>query len=186
MQRKQLEYKTLHHLTTSSMLCYSSKYKQTEIKANHYQTGLSPHSALPIRGKTNKQTKDSAQISPYMKLNQTTGLILKWSHSVVSNSLWPHGLSLLCSSIHGIFQAKVLEWVAISFSRGSSWPSDWTQVSHVAGRCFNLWATREAYAEDIMWNAMMEEARAGIQIARRNISNLRYADDTTLTQKVKN
>ena len=35
-------------------------------------------------------------------------------------------------------------------------------------------------AEYIMWNAMMEEARAGIQIARRNISNLRYADDTTL------
>ena len=63
MQRKQLEYKTLHHLTTSSMLCYSSKYKQTEIKANHYQTGLSPHSALPIRGKTNKQTLSESEIT---------------------------------------------------------------------------------------------------------------------------
>ena len=49
------------------------------------------------------------------------------------------------SSIHGILQARILEWVAISFSRGSSQPSDWTQVSHIAGRCFNLWATREAY-----------------------------------------
>ena len=37
-----------------------------------------------------------------------------------------------------------LEWVAISFSRGSSWPRDWTQVSHIAGRRFTLWATREA------------------------------------------
>ena len=48
------------------------------------------------------------------------------------------------SSVHGILQARILEWVAISFSRGSSWPRDWTQVSHIAGRCFNLWATREA------------------------------------------
>ena len=49
------------------------------------------------------------------------------------------------SSVHGILQARILEWVAISFSRGSSWPRDWTQVSHIAGRRFNLWATRETY-----------------------------------------
>ena len=47
-------------------------------------------------------------------------------------------------SIHGIFQARVLEWFAISLSRGSSQPRDRTQVSHIAGRCFTLWATREA------------------------------------------
>ena len=46
------------------------------------------------------------------------------------------------SSIHGILQARILEWVAISFSRGSSWPRDQTQVSRIAGRHFNLWATR--------------------------------------------
>ena len=40
------------------------------------------------------------------------------------------------SSIHGIFQARVLGWVAISFSRGSSWPRDRTQVSGIAGTCF--------------------------------------------------
>ena len=39
---------------------------------------------------------------------------------------------------HGIFQARVLEWVAISFSRGSSWPRDQTQVSHIAGRGFTF------------------------------------------------
>ena len=48
------------------------------------------------------------------------------------------------SSLHGILQARILEWVAISFSRGSSWPRDQTQVSCIAGRRFNLWATREA------------------------------------------
>ena len=49
------------------------------------------------------------------------------------------------SSIHGILQSTILEWVVISFSRGSSWPRDWTQVSRSAGRRFNLWATREAH-----------------------------------------
>ena len=56
----------------------------------------------------------------------------------------PIDCSLPGLSIHGIFQARVLEWVAISFSRGSSQPRDWTQVSHIAGRRFKLWATREA------------------------------------------
>ena len=45
-------------------------------------------------------------------------------------------------SVHGILQARTLEWVAISFSRGSSQPRDQTQASHIAGRRFNLWATR--------------------------------------------
>ena len=47
------------------------------------------------------------------------------------------------SSIHGIFQARILEWVAISFSRVSSRPRDWTEVSCIVGRCFTVWATRE-------------------------------------------
>ena len=47
------------------------------------------------------------------------------------------------SSVHGTLQARILEWVAISFSRGSSQPRDWTQVSRIAGRRFNLWATGE-------------------------------------------
>ena len=56
----------------------------------------------------------------------------------------PMDCSLPGSSLHGILQARVLEWVAIAFSRGSSWPRDWTQVSRIPGRGFNLWATREA------------------------------------------
>ena len=47
------------------------------------------------------------------------------------------------SFVHGIFQARVWEWIAISSSRGSSRPRDRTQVSHIAGRHFTIWATRE-------------------------------------------
>ena len=46
------------------------------------------------------------------------------------------------SSVHGIFQARILEWAAISFSRGSSWPRDQTLVSHTVGRLFTVWAAR--------------------------------------------
>ena len=56
------------------------------------------------------------------------------------------------SSIHGILQEGILEWVAISFSRGSSWPRDRTQVSRIAGRLFNLWATREAWCISIVYS----------------------------------
>ena len=70
---------------------------------------------------------------------------MKWSHSVVSDSLWPQDCSLPGSSVHGILQARMLEWVAISFSRRTSWPRDWTQVFRIAGRCFTIWATREAW-----------------------------------------
>jgi len=45
------------------------------------------------------------------------------------------------SSVYGILQARTLEWVVISFSRGSSWSRDRTQVSCVAGRFFTVWAT---------------------------------------------
>ena len=55
----------------------------------------------------------------------------------------PMGCSPLGSSIHGISQARILEWVAISFSRESSQPRDRTRVSHSAGSFFIVWATRE-------------------------------------------
>ena len=51
--------------------------------------------------------------------------------------------SLLGSSVHGIFQAIVLEWIAISFSRGSSQPRAQTRDSCIVDRRFTIWATRE-------------------------------------------
>ena len=60
----------------------------------------------------------------------------------------PESCSTLCDpmdcTIHGIFQGRILEWVAFPVSRGSSQPRDWTQVSRIAGRFFTSWATREA------------------------------------------
>ena len=50
----------------------------------------------------------------------------------------------LGSSVHGIFQARILEWVAIPFSTGSSWPRDRTWVFCMAGRLFTIWTIREA------------------------------------------
>ena len=48
------------------------------------------------------------------------------------------------SIVHGILQARILEWVTFPFSGVSSQPRDWTQVSQTAGRFSTSWATREA------------------------------------------
>ena len=58
--------------------------------------------------------------------------------------------SLPGSSVHGILQARIQEWVAMPSSRGSSQPRNQTQVSHIAGRFFTIWVTREALEEDII------------------------------------
>ena len=69
---------------------------------------------------------------------------------VVSNSLRPHELYVTCKAplSMGILQAKILEWVAIPSSRGSSQPRDWTQVSCIVGGFFTIWAIREAQNGD--------------------------------------
>jgi len=61
----------------------------------------------------------------------------------------PIDCSLLGSSVHGILQIRILEWVAISFSRGSSQPRDRTQVSCTAEGFFTIWTTRAAQEH---WN----------------------------------
>jgi len=76
------------------------------------------------------------------------------SCSVVSNSLRTHG-----SSVHGIFQARILEWVSIPFSRGSFQPRDPTSVSCIAGRFFTIWATKEARIRTQKWH--FEKHRLG-------------------------
>ena len=55
--------------------------------------------------------------------------------------------SPLGSSVHEISQARILEWVAILFSRVSSQPRDWTWFSHISGKFFTTWATMK-----ISWN----------------------------------
>ena len=69
----------------------------------------------------------------------------KWSASVMSTLCDPMDWSPPGSSVHGIFQARMLEWVAISFSGRSSRPRDWTWVSCIAGRLFTVWATKRIH-----------------------------------------
>ena len=72
---------------------------------------------------------------------------LKVKVSVVQSCLTlcdPMDCTLPGSWVHEILQARILEWVAIPFSRGSPQPRDQTQVSHTAGGFFTIWATREA------------------------------------------
>ena len=60
--------------------------------------------------------------------------------------LWdPMDCSLSGPSVHGILQARILEWVAIPFFRASTRPRDWIQVSCIARRFFTVWATKEVY-----------------------------------------
>ena len=64
------------------------------------------------------------------------------SRSVVS--VWDPMDYIACqAAIYGILQARILKWVAIPFSRGSSWPWDGTQVSRITGSFFTAWVTRE-------------------------------------------
>ena len=84
--------------------------------------------------RTWKQTSDGEVLVNFLEGNEGKSLTL----------CNPMDCNLSGYSDHGIFQARLLECVAISFSRGSSWPRDQTQVSCTAGRRFTLWATREA------------------------------------------
>ena len=67
----------------------------------------------------------------------------KWSEVKVAQSCLT-----LCDPmdyrVHEILQARILEWLAVPFSRGSSQPINQTQLSHIAGRFFTDWATRPA------------------------------------------
>ena len=54
-------------------------------------------------------------------------------------------------TVSRILHARTLEWVAVLFSRGSSQPRDWAQVSHMAGRCFTSWVTRRSWSWLVLW-----------------------------------
>ena len=68
-------------------------------------------------------------------------------HSVMSSSATPWTVARQAPLSMGIFQAIILEWAAMPSSRGSFQPRDQTQVSHIAGGFFTIWATREAHAQ---------------------------------------
>ena len=157
---KRWEYQTT--LPASCETCVQLKKQQLELDMKQ-QTG----------SKLGKEYIKVVYCNPvYLTYMQSAVLCC----SVVSDSLAPHGLKPARLFCPWGFSRQEYWWLAISFSRGSSQPRDQTQVSHIAGRFFTIWATREA----IIGNARLDEAQAGIKIAGRNTNNLRYADDTTL------
>ena len=81
------------------------------------------------------------QLSRHIRIQFSS---VQFSRSVMSDSLRSMHCSPPASSVHGILQARILERVASLFSRGSSQHRDRTCVSHIAGRFFTIWVTREA------------------------------------------
>ena len=81
-----------------------------------------------------------------------------WEWTWSQASLWVHvNVMQSCPTlddqmdctVHRILQARIMEWVAFPFSRGSSLPRDWTQGSHIAGGFFTSWATREGQEDRV-------------------------------------
>ena len=78
------------------------------------------------------------------------------------------------SSVHGILQARILELMAMSSSRGSSWHRDWTQVSYTEGRFFSIWATREDIWERLL-NSQPSARTAQVSIqCQKHIGGQRF------------
>ena len=103
-------------------------------------TGLE-ETETPVSEGTNKtlptpRSREKEQW-PHRRLNQNCLVVLKdllWRHGLAeSETLWdPMGCSPPCSSVHGILQARILEWGAMLFSMGSSWPRDQTHDSCIS------------------------------------------------------
>ena len=115
-------------------------------------TGACPHGGMPgsLLGRKEPRTGSVwLWASPLVSLCMCVNLLQ--SCPALSG---PIDCSLPGFSVHGILQARILEWVAMPSSRRSSWPRDWTPVSSIAGRFFTVWATREATQEGrkVNWN----------------------------------
>ena len=99
-------------------------------------------------------------------------LLSQWcwfSRSVMSDSVQPYGQG---SFVHGVFQARILEWVVFSFSSGTSWPRDQTQVSCIAG---NLLHCRQI----LYWLSHHYHSNN-----RTNLDSVLRSKDSTLPTKI--
>ena len=94
------------------------------------------HNGLELLGTVSSMT---STMSATWKLKVNINLFARLCPTLCD----PMDCILPSSSVHGILQARILEWVAISFSKGSYWPRDQTPVSCIVGRFFTSWATRE-------------------------------------------
>ena len=110
-----------------------------------------PSFALQTRMEVSVQLQMLANTDPssHLTFNKPLGAccaVVRCSVMAKSATPWITR-SLPGPSAHGILQTRILEWVAMPSSRGSSQPRDWIQVSSIAGRFFTIWATRETPRE---------------------------------------
>ena len=101
------------------------------------------------------------------------------------------GWSLPGSSVRGIFQARILGWVAIFFFRGSSQPRNWTWVSHIPSRFFTVWATKEACMQVIIEKSdqlslrLLCDLDSRLQICCTYLSLFKVKDTNTINSSPK-
>ena len=113
------------------------------------------------------------------KLVYLSGL-LQWEVKVKVTQLCPTLCDPMDYTVHGIVQARILEWVAFPFSRGPSQPRAQTQVSHIAGGFFTSWATREAqeyqsgYSSPVDLPFLVQELNQGLLNCRWILYQLSY------------
>ena len=95
---------------------------------------------------TTKATQNFSSLFPgiYPNATEDSEYMLLFSCVWKWKSLSLVWLFVTSWTMHGILQARILEWVAFPFSRECSQPRDWTKVSQIVGRFFIRWATREA------------------------------------------
>ena len=103
-----------------------------------------PYSHMPAEGRAALSIFTSEPLSSGRALNSHPNT--KWNKVKMSVAQF---CPTLCDTIVCPWKslARILEWVVIPFAGGSSWPRDWTWVSHTAGRFFTIWATKEAPRE---------------------------------------
>ena len=125
----------------SRRMCVTSKSKLLKVNAQSSSLLFPCCNNMKPKGKRIKKKKIYFCFIDYITAFDCVCVRL----SVMSNSLGPLGIYPTRLLVHGILHARILEWAASSFSRGSSWCRDWTHVSHIAGRFFTMWATNKQW-----------------------------------------
>ena len=141
----------------------------------------------PAPKKTNTIQVQHLRVTPtrgptvwWCHLSPLYASMLKWKVKV---RIAPSCLTL-CNpmdyTVYGILQARILEWVAFPFSKGSSQPRDWTQVSNIAGGCFTSWVTGKAKNTGVdSWSLLQQifqtqESNQGLLHCRQILYQLSY------------
>ena len=128
------------HRTTLNLWSFQSAFLETNPSCEHFPRYVLQETSSVRKSFTlnfNSQNWSNCILFAKFKISHVKSMI-----QLLCN---PRDFTPPGSSVLGISQARILEWVAISSSRGSSWPRDWTRVSCIGRQILYCWATKEAY-----------------------------------------